>query len=383
MSSKKTFVTAIGLALAAISLPSQAEFFALGEESSGASIKGKNDSDIKVRVRIQPRLDVGDLFVDAAGRNVSESDLYIRRARLEAAGNVGAPLKYKFVVHADKANKDGTSTSAHLKYALVDYKFADAASLLFGKTKLPYSRVSLTSSSQQLLVERPASTEAAKKLFGDYNQPILMLHGKAGDMFSYAVAAGDGVNEGPSTSGTTTTQRESDPYYGARIVISPMPEGKQSDAHLGAGQHLSIGLHAGIQNGQGNVGSSTVTDRELMGADVSFHMMGLTAQAEYNKWTVSTTGAADVEPEGMYVQVGYFIPGVNIEPAVRYEEYDHNSNAANRKDKITTAGFNYYLKGHSAKLGLNYVSSKLGSGNFTAGGDDTRDVIQLQTQLYF
>lgn len=370
---KKLLLTVVGLAIAGTAGVSHAEF-ALGDGTKGASIKLNDEANLQMRIRIQPRMDIGDIYTDTAGKTVSESDLYIRRARIEAAGSMTKELKYKFVLQGDKANQAGTSAGVNLKYALFDYKFADSASLLFGKTKLPYSRVSLTSSSEQLLVERPASTEAAKKHFGDYNQPILMLHGKAG-AFGYALATGDGNKE--------ATTVESDPYYGARVTFALIPEKGQSDAHLGEGKHLVFGLHTGMQDGQKTIGTAISTDRNLVGADVSFHTGGLTAQAEYNKMTESTTGAADKEPEGTYVQVGYFIPGINIEPALRYEEYDNDSNATGKKDKITTAGFNYYLKGHSMKLGVNWVNTKLGSGNFVAGGDDTRDVLQVQTQLYF
>lgn len=378
---KRLLLTAVGLAVAGASGASHAEF-ALGEGTKGVNVKLNEEANLKLRIRMQPRLDIGDIYTPTSGalsgKNVSESDLYIRRTRIEASGAMTKELKYKFVLQGDKANKEGGKAGVGLKYALFDYKFADSASLLFGKTKLPYSRVSLTSSSAQLLVERPASTEAAKKLFGDYNQPILMLHGKMG-VFGYAVATGDGAKE---TTGTTNVV-ESDPYYGARLTFAPMPEKGQSDAHLGEGRSLVFGVHTGVQNGQRVAGAAISTDRELVGADAAFHTGGLTAQAEYNQITENTTGLAELAPEGAYVQLGYLIPGINIEPAVRYEEYDRDSNANGKKDKITTAGFNYYLKGHSMKVGVNWVNTKLGSANFPAGGDGTRDVLQVQTQLYF
>lgn len=373
---RKILLTAIGLAAAGATGISRAEdtTFALGEATKGATVKPNDETAFRARIRIQPRFDSGDIYTDAAKKNVSESDIYIRRARIEASGAMTKQLKYKFVLQGDKANKEGTGTGVGLKYALFDYKFADSAALLFGKTKLPYSRISLTSSSKQLLVERPASTEAAKKLFGDYNQPILMLHGKAG-VFGYALAAGDGAKEAKTV--------ESAPYYGARLTFAPMPEKGQSDAHLGKGRALVFGVHTGAQNGQKTIGAATSTDRNLVGADVSFHTGGLTAQAEYNQMTETADGV-EIAPKGTYIQLGYFIPGINIEPAVRYEEYNHDSNSiSDRKDKITTAGFNYYLKGHSMKLGVNWVNTKLGSGNVPLGGSDTRDVLQVQTQLYF
>lgn len=87
-------------------------------------------------------------------------------------------------------------------------------------------------------------------------------------------------------------------------------------------------------------------------ASVSFHLGGLTAQAEYIHFDNETTGQPKVEAKGWYVQAGYFIPGANIEPAIRYEKYNHDDNATtDREDKITTVGFNGYFKGHSMKLG--------------------------------
>lgn len=375
----KLITAAVGAALAALAAPAQAEF-ALGEETKGVTVKFGEEADLKVRVRLQPRYDTGDLYTDAAGKFVSESDFYLRRTRLELSGHVTKNLKYKYVLEADKHFKEGKKAEASPLYALLDYKFDSAASLLFGQTKLPYSRVSLSSSSKQLLVERPFSTEAAKKHFGDYNQPILMLHGKPAEgLFTYAVAMGDGAKE--------ATTVESDPYLGGRITFS-VPgwvEKKQSDAHLGKGRHLTFGASYGQQDGQKTIGSSTETDRNLQGADVSFHLGGLTAQAEYVKFDTKTTGSPEVEAKGWYVQAGYFIPGANIEPAIRYEKYNRDDNAAtDKEDKITTVGLNWYFKGHSMKLGVNYVKTKLAPGNITvAGGDDEKNVLQVQTQLYF
>lgn len=373
----KLLTAALGATCVAATAPALADF-ALGDETKGVTVKFNDEADLKVRVRLQPRFDTGDLRADSAGKNVSESDLYLRRTRLEIGGHLTKALKYKYVLEADKHYKDGKKSEVSPLYALLDYKFADAASLLFGQTKLPYSRVSLSSSSKQLLVERPASTEAAKKHFGDYNQPILMLHGKpAGGMFSYAVALGDGAQESATT--------ESDPYVGGRVTFSPAGwiEKGQSDAHLGKGQHLAVGVSFGQQDGQKTIGAATETDRSLTGADVSFHMGGFTAQAEYINFETDSTGAPKKEEQGWYVQAGYFIPGTNIEPAVRFEKFDKDTSVSDKEDEITSLGFNWYMKGHSMKVGVNWVNTQFGKANIAAGADDERDVLQVQAQLYF
>lgn len=392
----KLLTAAIGAAIAAMALPSHAEF-ALGEETSGVTIKLNDNSDMKIRARLQPRVDFGDLVKDAAGKFESESDFYIRRARLEVSGKLYKNLKYQLVLAGDKAGQASTGTTSNFNvlFANFDYKFSDAFDLRFGKAKLPYSRISLSSSSKQLLVERPASTEAAKKQFGDYDQTNLMVHGKfAEGIFKYNFAVADGSrndtdNKTSLAAGDVNGNKvESDLAYIGRITFSPpgWVEKGMSDAHLGKGKHLAFGLHAGKQSGLKAIGGTTEVDRDLLGGDVSFHVGGFTAQAEYNKWSLAKTGvAADVEPKGYYLQAGYFIPGANIEPAIRFEEYDHNSNATtDKKDKITTLGFNWYFKGHSLKLGVNWARTKLGAGNVSpATGDDTNDLYQVQTQVYF
>ena len=82
--------------------------------------------------------------------------------------------------------------------------------------------------------------------------------------------------------------------------------------------------------------------------------------------------------------MGYFIPGVNVEPAVRYEIYEQDSNKADTEQKTLTAGFNWYLKGHGVKLSANYVMTEFekNAKGFLAN-DDKQNVFQIQGQLYF
>src|SRR3989338_8884590 len=129
--------------------------------------------------------------------NESEMDMYVRRIRLEIGGQLYTNLKYSLVFEADKngkfASTSGSPTNEiKIQTANIDYKFQDAFAVRFGKAKLPYSRVSLTSSSKQLIIERPVSTEAAKKLFDDYYQSHLMLHGKVAEILANNLALGDG-----------------------------------------------------------------------------------------------------------------------------------------------------------------------------------------------
>ena len=370
--------------------------FLFGEETKGLKVKIADDTDMTIRIRMQPRLDFGDLVKSEDGTSYeSESDMYIRRLRLELGGNLYKNLKYALVFEADKNSKSSSTAGSSptnevkIQMANIDYKFSDAFQARFGKAKLPYSRVSLTSSSEQLLIERPASTEAAKKLFDDYYQAHLLLHGRfAEGVLAYNLAAGDGW-EPNSKLHTGVNVHRSGLLYIARVELSPpgWVEAKKSDAPLGKGRHLTAAINYAAQNGIEYAGGSPFEeDRTLTGFDVSGHWNGLTGQFEYNALEEESTDPARTEkkPRGWYAQAGYFINGYNIEPALRYEEFDQDSEKDDMKEKTTTIGANWYGKGHSFKVAFNWARTKYEeSASGYLADDDKKDVFQVQAQLYF
>src|SRR3989337_152543 len=335
-----------------------AQNFPMGEETKGFKVKVSDETDISFRVRLQPRIDMGDLIKSEDGNsNESEMDMYVRRIRLEIGGQLYTNLKYSLVFEADKngkfASTSGSPTNEiKIQTANIDYKFQDAFAVRFGKAKLPYSRVSLTSSSKQLIIERPVSTEAAKKLFDDYYQSHLMLHGKVAEgILAYNLALGDGWE--PNSTINSSTVHRSDPLYIARLELS-LPgwtEKDKSDSHLGKDKHLVLGVHYPQQ-----------------------------------KWKEEYTDPSKKakEPKGWYAQAGYFISGLNAEPVARYEVYDQDSNSSDKKETTTTIGANWYGKGHSFKIGLNWAHTEYEkSASGWLANDDTKDVYQVQAQLYF
>ena len=402
---KKTLL-ALCMALS-MAMPVFADDFAMGPETGGLKVKLSDDADFKLRIRLQPRIDTGNIIKNGTSYD-STTDMYLRRIRLETNGKLAKNLKFEFVMTADKWDKDANTNEFGVQYANVEYEVNDALSVMVGKSKLPYSRVSLTSSSKQLIVERPTSAEAAKKLFGKteaYYQPKVAVKGKLAEgVVAYEVAVAEGWQNGEviktgtttftanlTTGVVTTTSTDvkvlkSSPVYMGRVELSPpgWVESSKSDAWLGKGQHLTLGLNYAAQNSIEYQGSSTKEGRTLLGGDISAHLGGLTLQGEYNAMTQAVTGSNDVTPTGWYAQVGYFISGPNIEPVARYEIYDQDSNKTDKKETNTTIGANWYGQGHSFKLGANWVHSdyeKSASGWLTNA--DKKDVYQIQAQLYF
>ncbi len=381
-----------GLIFLRLATTALAQDFLYGEETKGLKVRISDDTDMTIRIRLQPRFDMGDLVKSEDGNSYeSETDIYLRRIRLEFGGQLVQNLKYSLIFEADKNGKMASSGSptneVKIQYASMDYKFNDLFNIRFGKAKLPYSRVSLTSSSKQLIVERPVSTEAAKKLFDDYYQAHLVLHGKASEgLFAYNLAVADGW-EPNSTIYTGTTVHKSGLLYLARVEVSPPGwiEKNQSDSHLGKGQHLTIGANYAAQNGIEYKGNTNEEDRTLTGFDISGHWNAITGQVEYNAWKVeSTDSTRNTEPQGWYAQAGYFIVGPNIEPVIRYEVYDQDSNSDDKQEKTTTLGANWYEMGHSFKVGVNWAHTEYDTNaSGYLASDDKKDVYQVQAQLCF
>jgi phosphate-selective porin OprO/OprP len=380
----KRFAALMLLSGIAFAGPAAAGDFLLGDETKGVTVSS-GDADMNIRVRLQPRLDYGDTKINGAYEG--EADIYLRRVRLEIGGHLAKDLKYNLTLQGDKWDKAGHGNEVAVLYANAAWKASDMLTLFAGKDKLPYSRVSLTSSSRQLVIERPASTEAAKKLFGEsdpYYQPKLAAFGGlAGGVVAYEAAVADGWQTGEEISGGAV--ETAGPLMAARVEFSPpgWVETKKSDAHLGKGRHLTAGVNyaaqAGIDYGDYE------DDITLMGLDLSGHYEGFTAQFEYNTWTTESSdpGEAAVEPNGWYVQAGYFVDGPDIEPVVRYEIYDHDSGSENEDEANATVGLNWYLKGHSMKAGLNWVHTEYGEGLQASPDLQSKDVYQVQAQMYF
>jgi len=363
-----------------------------GDETKGVTLTS-NESDLNVRIRLQPRFDFGDLVKSRDGKSYeSQGDLYLRRIRLEMGGHLlTKTIAYNLTLTADKWDKAGNSNEVGVQYAFVKWLADDALVFTVGKEKLPFSRVSLTSSSKQLIVERPVSTEAAKKLFGAsdaYYQPKFSVGCKLAEgLFAYEVAVADGWQNGETVQ-TGRTVLTSDPLYVARVELSPpgWAEKGKSDAYMGKGQHLTIGANAANQSGIEYKEAAFAEDRTLLGFDISGHYKGFTAQFEYNDWEIESEdpSIAKKNPKGWYAQAGYFIDGLNIEPVARYEVYDQDSESDDKEEKITTVGLNWYGKGHSFKVGANWVHHKFdaSASGFLADAD-SKDIYQVQAQMYF
>lgn len=371
----------------------EAGAFLLGKETKGVSIGMRDGVDLKIRIRLQPRFDFGDIQTTESGNAFTEeTDFYFRRVRLELKGHLTERLGFALDLKADRRAKTGNdgSDTVRVHHVFIDYRFNQMAIVRIGEKKLPYTRVAYTSSSKQLLIDRPEVIESGAKKFFPYEDPMIMLYGRFMDgVVRYNLALSDGWVNGDDTLTSQKVDR-SGLLYVARLVLSPpgWVEKKQSDAHLARGRHLAIGLDYAIQDGIEYDGNDYRERRSLWSVDLSAHHEGLSFQAEYASWKGESTDPSvkDTNPMGWYGQAGYFFRGVDVEPAVRYEVYDHDSKESDKKEQVLTLGFNWYPKGHSTKIQINYSHHSYDDGLVSTGGkypEDSKDLFKVQAQFYF
>ncbi len=376
-----------------------------GEEVKEVKKASKEKPYLKVKLRLQPRLDFGDIY-SGEGRLKSKSDFYIRRTRLEVSRKwrkvpLGKSVKLNITLEMDKGDRDYEYKKAKKKrskfevgllYAYVDWKLMDELAIQMGKKKKPFSRVSLSSSSRQLLIERPYSTEDAKKWLGDYYGNQIMLHGKiAKGVFRYMITFADGgfIEDEQKAGNHTKSDVKLGNFYAVRVEFSPpgFVEKKKDDTGIrkkSKGNVISLGVsYAQNRNFDVDTNNNTGDGYEVRdesgtvwGADIFgrfFVSSGtLTAQAEYVSMKYDNVNK---EEKGWYVQAGYLF-GVGLgklEPAFRYESVDYGS----FKRKITTLGFNHYIKAQKVKWAYNLLRID------NPSSDPDRTVHQVQAQFYF
>lgn len=291
-----------------------------------------------------------------------EDGFKIRRAKLAVFGNAYEHVKFKLEANfaGTPALDDAFIEDDHLPYLVGKV----------GQFKVPFSLEELTSDTEILSIER---SEAVKQIAPERDQGISFSGDIPGGLLSYSIGAFNGSKAKAATTysigsnndaGKNATKNDNDQLlYSGRLVAKP------------AGW-IKVGVN-GLTSTDGS--GSSEEDRTSYGIDLQIKNLkrGCSLQGEYLNQRLEKTGT-DVTSEGFYVQAGHFIVPKHLEVALKYEEYDSDTDVTNRDDiRWTTVGLNFYIDGHDAKLMANYI--------FKNEGDDSydNDTFLAQAQLRF
>ena len=291
-----------------------------------------------------------------------EDGFRIRRAKLAIFGNAYEHVKFKL-----EANFAGTPA---LDDAFIEDDHLPYLVGRVGQFKVPFSLEELTSDTEILSIER---SEVVKQIASERDQGISFSGDIPGGLLSYSIGAFNGSKAKAATTyaigsyndaAKNATKNDNDQLlYAGRLVAKPA-------------DWIKIGV-SGLTSTDGS--GSGEEDRTSYGIDLQIKnpKRGCSLQGEYLNQRLEKTGA-DVSSEGFYLQAGHFVVPKHLEVALKYEEYDSDTDVTNRDDiRWTTVGLNFYIDGHDAKLMANYI--------FKNEGDDgyDNDTLLAQVQLRF
>lgn len=345
----------------------------------------RKEHSIKMGVRLQMRYEYkegDDSKVDPSLTADPESNLTIRRLRLEFKGNMWKDVAYKFEVAADRMSnlnmKDASVTFAHLgRYAKIRC----------GQFKTPFSRQRITSSSKLQMIDR----SPIQKLYPGRDIGF-ELSGK-NDFLNYAVAMEAGVGDRMKFKDTENTEW----WYDGRIAVHPfgevpLSEGKYSDEFLF--EVAANGLYAPHQVAFGErsihdmfladeaytsykteikeIGDGTklsdldprlVGNTVIWGPELTIRYKGISLAGEYYMATYTpddTRVYRKLHSEGYFIQGGAFVIPKKLELTARYDRFDRDTTVSSQKDtREYTAGVNYFpSEDHRYKFQLNYIWRK-------------------------
>lgn len=249
----------------------------------------------------------------------------LRRAEIGFPGKLNKKVSYNIRLGIDGGH------SWPLREACIKVRYIPMTELTLGQFKPPFGLEVLTSSAKLDFINKTMSTKQCKCKPVERDIGVqAKVNTKHADLI-VAVVNGTGGN-------VFADDNDSKDIVG-RIQIKPPVEG------------LSIGVDGYL----GKKGEEEV-DRNRYGVDLSYMKDPFMAKAEL-------LGAKNdaLDSLGFYVQAGYMVklegelPISKIQPVIRYEQWDGNTDKEDDASTIVTAGINLFFDGHATKLQINYV----------------------------
>ena len=371
--------TAVATALLAVgmTMPATADEPRAGHDGKKHFLSGSGHK-LNIGGQYQQRF----VFNTSDARDETNLDGFeIRRAKLALSGHLASPaLEYDLVMAHSRS-----SGNTFLEDAYVGYEFGNGMTVTAGRFKLPFLYEELLSSKRQLAVDRGLTTE----FFTLNRAEQIQLGLSPSDALKLRVAFSDGANT--NSSGATTDPAE----YAVTLRA-------QSNLAGEWGQMKDLVAH-GDDFAAFVSGAVHIESQEGEGAD---ELLAWTVDGIVKTGNLSLMGAVigasgdtdDRSQLGILAQAGFSL-SPQLQPYVRLDQIDDDA-----ADAVTalTAGFNYYLNKHSAKLTTDVVYvlepqnpsgvPGLNGGEFSPGiglssaqlnGDDPQIAVRAQLQLLF
>lgn len=302
-----------------------------------------------------------------AARGGAHYDSHLRRVQLLAAGQVTPALSFMLMMeHARYGEYYSRGSGLQTADAWVQLNLSDAFHLMAGAYLPPFSRNLLTPEIYFVSPDRPITENMALESTGMYGKRDrgLCLWGNLGGL-QYRVAASKGAKS--QVLGDETLRTTWRLHY---AFIDAEPLYYYQESYLGKQSLFTIGYSYDKQDkvsvdAAGNPAPYTAWTADLLmeGGNEGNVLTILYAYYSYNRGNAERTGADGFfsQGDGWTLTAAHMSGGGNAvagtQPYLRYTVWDAHNGAPGAKQKRWALGVNYYLKGHDAKITLDYENA--------------------------
>lgn len=359
---------------------------------AGVKVKIDEDSSLELGFRLQTQfLSSTNANADSSGDH--EEKFTIRRASIRVGGNVTKWVKFFLQIgNNDEPGTDNDASDVEVIDAYINLHLHDLAQIILGGHMVPSSRQHLTSSGALMAIDHPGITgynltwglnggavfntaafeDGDLDLEGDVNLRDLgatffgsfslndMLHAK------YYVGAYNGIhfrNDGDDKE-----------RIAARVQLNFLdPEPTYYNLSTYLGQKKTIGIGASVDHQQ-RIAHDVVDNNNVnytfysvdAFADIPVGPGSATVEAGYSNLDLDNSTALrdsdsgvprngkETQGQGFYVQSGYFINNLNLQPWALYESWYSDASDDLGSWSAWRVGLSYFIKGHNANIKVGF-----------------------------
>ncbi len=275
------------------------------------------------------------------------SSFSVRRARLQVSGDaLNNEFSYKVQVDfVGSSDADGAS-SPDLRDAYLEWHACDWAWIRMGQFKTALSRQFNSSSAMLQFADRSLASEY-------YSQDRANGLAVGGNMDNISWMAqmtnGNSDGEGRNRGGVDTDHSA---YAQVRYSSGDIDVSAEGDVDGTEDMAWALGFTFGYNDD--SLGAEEDQETQTYNADFTWKYQGWSLAAEYFHRTLDD--GVDLEDDGFYAQIGYFLTPHEWEIAARYSGvfYDEDAGDLDQSEEVS-ATVNYYWWKHQMKANIGYV----------------------------